>query len=26
MSLPCFGLKPNWLFVVVKNDVMQDKM
>ena len=26
MSVPCFGLKPNWLSVVAKNGEMQDKM
>ena len=26
MSVPCFGLKPNWLSVVVKSGEMHDKM
>ena len=26
MSVPCFGLKPNWLSVVDNNGEMQDKI
>jgi len=26
MSVPCFGLKPNWLSVVAKSGEMHDKM
>jgi len=26
LSVPCFGLKPNWLSVVATNGGMQDKM
>jgi len=26
MSVPCFGLKPNWLSVVAKRGEMQEKM
>jgi len=26
MSVPCLGLKPNWLSVVAKSGEMHDKM
>jgi len=26
MSVPCFGLKPNWLSVVAKSGEMHDNM